>query len=134
MSSPSSDAHAGASLEAGLDAQALDALRQLDPDGRAGLLARVLDTYRASLERLLRQLDEALARADAPAMRLAVHTLKSSSASIGARCLSQLCADAELALRDGRLDDAGALLVQLRSESGQVDRAVQQLLVDPNFR
>lgn len=117
-----------------LDAQALDALRQLDPTGEAKLLRRLLDTYGESLGRLLEQVDEAQRRADAAAVRLAVHTLKSSSASVGARDLSQLCAEAEQALRDGTVDGAAALLARLRAEAERVVFAVRLLLNDPSLR
>ena len=111
-----------------LDAQALANLRQLDPGGQGRLLQRVLDTYRGSLSRLLLQLGEAQGRADGAGMRLAVHTLKSSSASVGARDLSSLCADAEQALREGQLVEVDGLLERLRAEAARVDKAVQQLL------
>jgi histidine phosphotransfer protein HptB len=113
-----------------LDAQALDNLRQLDPGGQGRLLVRVLGTYRSSLARLMRQLDDAEGRADAAGMRLVAHTLKSSSASIGALELSGLCALAEQALRDGQVDGLAALLERLRSEASRVDRAVELLLAD----
>lgn len=111
-----------------LDPQALAALERLDPGGRAGLLQRVLGTYRASLARLLAQLGDAQQRADAAGMRLAVHTLKSSSASIGALELSKLCADAEQVLRDGRLDALAARVERLRAEAQRVDLAAIRLL------
>lgn len=83
-----------------LDAEALDRLRALDPNGQSGLLPRVLATYTASLQRLLDQLRVARANADVQAQRHVAHTLKSSSASIGALKLSGLCADIERRMRD----------------------------------
>ncbi len=84
-----------------LDPQALARLRELDPDGRHGVLARVLAAFEASLARMLGQLAALRGRADAMAVRDIAHTLKSSSASVGATALSQLCADVERRLRDG---------------------------------
>ena len=123
---------AAASDAALLDARALDNLRRLDPGGRGQLLSRVLQTYQASMQRLLEQLEDARCRSDPAAMRLAVHTLKSSSASVGAADLSRWCADAEQALRDGRFADAEVPLLNLRSESTRVGRAVQRLLDESN--
>lgn len=113
-----------------LDSAALANLAQLDPTGANRLMHRVLTTYRSSMARLLAQLAQARNQSDAPAMRLVAHTLKSSSASVGALALSGLCSDAERALRDGRLDQVSGLLDQLVAESARVDAAVLQRLAD----
>jgi hypothetical protein len=113
-----------------LDPAALANLAQLDPTGANRLMHRVLTTYRSSMARLLAQLAQARTQADAAGMRLVSHTLKSSSASVGAIALSTLCSDAERALRDGRLDDVPGLLDRLVVESARVDAAVLQLLAD----
>lgn len=114
----------------GLDAAALANLAQLDPTGANRLMQRVLTTYRSSLARLLAQLAVARSQADAATMRLVTHTLKSSSASVGALALASLCNDAERALREGRTDGLPALLDLLVAESARVDAAVLQLLSD----
>jgi HPt (histidine-containing phosphotransfer) domain-containing protein len=124
---------AGSGLPPGdtvLDATALANLAQLDPTGANRLVQRVLTTYRSSMARLLAQLVEARAQPDHAALRLVTHTLKSSSASVGALLLSGLCGEAEKALREGRLDTVPALLDQLVAESARVDAAVLQLLAD----
>jgi len=111
-----------------LDAQALANLSQLDPHGTSRLVQRVLSTYRGSLARLLSQLAQARAQSDLAALRLVTHTLKSSSASVGALSLSGLCSAAEQAVRDGDLDALPALLDRLEAEAVRVDAAVSQLL------
>jgi histidine phosphotransfer protein HptB len=113
-----------------LDADALANLAQLDPTGANRLMQRVLTTYRSSMARLLAQLAQARAQPDPASQRLVAHTLKSSSASVGALLLSQLCGDAEKALREGRLEDVPPLLDQLVAEAARVDAAVLQLLAD----
>ncbi len=113
-----------------LDATALAALAQLDPTGANQLVQRVLATYRASMARLLAQLAQARAQPDLATQRLVAHTLKSSSASVGALLLSALCEDAEKALREGRVNDVPGMLDQLVAEAGRVDAAVLQLLTD----
>jgi HPt (histidine-containing phosphotransfer) domain-containing protein len=113
-----------------LDELALAGLRQLDPTGANQLMPRVLTTYRTSLARLLGQMSAARQQSDTAALRLATHTLKSSSASIGALRLSVLCGTAEQAARDGRIEDLPALLDQLEAEAADVDAAVLQLLQD----
>jgi HPt (histidine-containing phosphotransfer) domain-containing protein len=82
-----------------LDADALERLRELDPLGKSRLLERVLRAFEASATRLARQFGEARAAGDMQGIRHVVHTLKSSSASIGAVSLARLCAEIEAAIR-----------------------------------
>ncbi len=133
--SPGSESSPGSSAPAPpgdtvLDATALANLAQLDPTGATRLMQRVFTTYRSSMARLLAQLAQARAQADLSTQRLVAHTLKSSSASVGALLLSALCSDAEQALRDGLADQVPELLDQLVAEAARVDAAVLQLLAD----
>jgi HPt (histidine-containing phosphotransfer) domain-containing protein len=112
-------AGAGAGLDV-LDSVALNRLRELDPGDRTGLLNRVLQTYTLSLERMLAQWRAARAAGDASAMRSLAHTLKSSSASVGALGLSALCADVEARLRDDRLQDIEAQFDALAAEAQRI--------------
>jgi HPt (histidine-containing phosphotransfer) domain-containing protein len=131
MNSPSMAGPPAVSAAAGdvLDAQALARLQELDPGGQGGLVARVLATYAASLQRLLDQLRVARDAADRPAVRLVAHTLKSSSASVGALALSARCAEIERRLRDGDDDGLEVLLDALAEEGARVLVAVQQRLM-----
>lgn len=118
---------AGLSSAGVLDADALARLCELDPEGKAGLLERVLTAYTQSLQRLLGQLQAARAEADVQAQRHVAHTLKSSSASVGALGLSALCAGVERRLRDGLLDGVDADLDELASEGRRVLAALHRL-------
>jgi HPt (histidine-containing phosphotransfer) domain-containing protein len=81
------------------DQLALQRLQALDPSGQNHLLMRVMKAFDVSLQRLSSQLQMAREQRDLTAMRHVVHTLKSSSASMGALRLAQLCADVETRLR-----------------------------------
>ena len=87
------------SPQAVIDPQALERLRELDPDGRMGVLTRVLTAYRASLSRQLDDIAVAQAAGDGARLLRVVHTLKSSSAAVGANVLSGRCAALEEACR-----------------------------------
>lgn len=85
-----------------LEEQALARLRELDPQGRHGVLQRVLAAFDASLQRAAEQLAELPAASDEAMLQTLLrttHTLKSSSASVGAVHLAQACAGAERRLR-----------------------------------
>lgn len=110
-----------------LDAQALERLRALDPNGASGLLERVLLAFHGSAQRLLQQMRDARHTGDAGSVRHVAHTLKSSAASIGALRLSQLCAEVELVLRQGGLESLGDRLDALDREARQVLAALAPL-------
>ena len=111
-----------------LDPQALAVLSQLDPSGSGQLFLRVMTTYRKSLDRLVGQMAVAREPFDPDSLRLATHTLKSSSGSVGALALAQLCGSAEAALREGRFDELPHLLDAVLAEARRVDSAVLKLL------
>ncbi len=119
-----------AAAQPALDPQVLAQLQALDPEGAHRLMPRVFETFSSSLAKLLSQLAHARVQSDAAALRLATHTLKSSSASVGALLLSSLSAEAENVLRAGDLDHLPRVLDRLVVEAARVDSAVLQLLSD----
>jgi HPt (histidine-containing phosphotransfer) domain-containing protein len=100
-------------------------LRSLDPDGQAQLVKRVLATYQTSLVRLVDQLRQARAEAGWEQVSRVAHTLKSSSASIGALAFAGVCADIERLLRAGDRDGAAPLLDRFDVEASLVAVAVR---------
>lgn len=111
-----------------LDAGALARLAELDPQGAAGLVQRVLDTYATSLERAQRELAAAREPVQLEALRHLAHTLKSSSASVGALALSALCAQVEHNVRSPQPAHLGPQLDALHAEMGRVLAAVHAML------
>lgn len=82
-----------------IDQQAIERLRQLDPGGQSGVLDRVLRAYQASLSRYLTEIVAEPVASDPERVARAAHTLKSSSAAVGAMGLAQRCADIEVLVR-----------------------------------
>jgi HPt (histidine-containing phosphotransfer) domain-containing protein len=83
-----------------VDASTLATLRDLQGEGRPDILAELIAIYLRDTPPRLAALHEAVARADAGALRREAHGLKGSSGHIGAVELARLCADLE--------DQAGA--------------------------
>ena len=119
----------------GLDAEALARLALLDPSGESRLLERVLKAYQASAARLVPQLVAAQLSGDRNAIRHVAHTLKSSSASIGALALSQRCAQIEAATGETAARDASpatldADIAALRRALASTLQTIERLLAD----
>ena len=125
-------ATARAAEDAVLDPQAIERLRELDPGGRSKLLSRVANAFGTSVARLLPQMRTALAASDLSAIRHVAHTLKSSSASIGAVKLSQLCADIEAMSRAGSSEGLADAIAAFDSEITVVQGALDRILDNPS--
>ncbi|MFY9510805.1 MAG: Hpt domain-containing protein [Rubrivivax sp.] len=104
-----------------LDAQALAKLRELDPEGRHGVVQRVLQTFETTLQRQAAELREARDRGDMPVMGRIAHTIKPSSAAVGALALSALCADVERQVRNG---ETAGLLPRVENLLSEAERAL----------
>ncbi len=113
-------------VEAGLDAEALRKLRDLDPTGANRLLERVFAAFESSTARLMAQLREAHRTGDSAGVRHVAHTLKSSSASIGAVKLSQLCAEIESMIRKDTAEGLPERIEQMDHEAQAVLQALRQ--------
>jgi HPt (histidine-containing phosphotransfer) domain-containing protein len=115
-----------------LDAGALARLRELDPDGRHGVLTRVLTAFETSLSRMLVQLaaerDSDDAQLVAGVVASVAHTLKSSSASVGALELARACSDVERRLREGQPGHLGADIERLLAAGEAALAAVRTML------
>ena len=111
-----------------LDPQALKRLHDLDPNGDNKLLERVLKAFEASVGRLQPMLLEAHANGDLAGISHVAHTLKSSSASIGAIKLSQMCAEIEMMIRQGSGGDLGPRVENLSVEIDLVVQSLRSLL------
>jgi HPt (histidine-containing phosphotransfer) domain-containing protein len=111
-----------------LDEASLQRLHELDPQGANRVVERVLRAFETSLTRLLPQAAQAQADGDHEALRHVVHTLKSSSASVGALELSRCCSEIENRLRLAQTDDLAGRLKSLALEGGRVLAAVRALL------
>ena len=108
-----------------LDAGALEKLRELDPRGDNQLVQRVMQAFESSAARLLPQLREAQRSGDPGGIRHVVHTLKASSASIGALLLSQQCAEIETRIRLGEGEGMDGRLAAVYDEMDKVLQAVR---------
>jgi CheY-like chemotaxis protein/HPt (histidine-containing phosphotransfer) domain-containing protein len=103
-----------------LDPQALSGLRALEEQGSPGLVSKVVASYVESSGKLLRAIEEAVSAGDAAGMTSAAHTLKSSSAQVGASRLSSLCRELEAQGRAGAMDLAGPMLDEISIELAAV--------------
>jgi CheY-like chemotaxis protein len=109
-----------------IDPTVIELIRDMERRGSSRLLERLVATYISTAGKLVEKAAYALKVGDAAALQLAVHTLKSSSANLGAIELSRRFAALERLARSRELQAAQDEWNGTRIE---YERAVQELTV-----
>ncbi len=96
-------------------------------DGEEEILHELVDAYLSSGSELVAQIQQAAQQQDAGLLERAAHSLKSSSASLGAERLSQQSKKLELQGRAGDLQDVSEQARALYREYQAVSKALHQI-------
>jgi HPt (histidine-containing phosphotransfer) domain-containing protein len=88
-------------------------------------VARIVQVFLADTPRLLEQLELAALAPDYAALREAAHSLKSSSANLGAMALSAAAKRVELGARIGSLDRPAVAVAMIADEFALAREALQ---------
>ena len=102
--------------ESSIDRGVLAKIQALERGGAAGLLARVITLYLQGTPPLIERMRQALAANDGASLRAAAHSLKSSSANVGAMKLHGLCKELESWARQGQIADAAGRIALVEQE------------------
>src|SRR6266404_20734 len=108
-----------------IDLSVLAGLREFDNEGDPDLVAELAVIFFQDTVERLRSLRRAIDFADAAGIESEAHSLKGSSASLGAVGMSLLCGELEAKGRAGAIEGAGALesaseaLSQIEEEFGR---------------
>ncbi len=109
-----------------LDEKALDQIRALQQSGQPDLLTKIVKIYLQDAEELITAITDAIRENDAQRLRNSAHTLKSSSANIGAISVSQIAKRLEDYGRNDDLEQAGAKIDALRNVFKTASSALRQ--------
>ena len=112
-----------------LNRQALENIRALSRADGDALLERVILAFTSETPRQLAAMREAIAGADAEALRKVAHSLKSGSANVGADALAQLCKDMEKLGRANSTEGAAGMLQDMEREFLAVRESLSAILV-----
>ena len=113
-----------AAVHGALDRAALDNIREAMPGDGDQLLGRVVRRYLDDSPRLVATMRKAATAADTDSLGRAAHSLKSSSATVGATGLAVQCRLIETAVREGR---ALAWRVEVDKAQAALDLAIPLL-------
>ena len=107
-----------------LDRQVLDQLGKVRTNGKPELLTRVMNLYLVESPKLMQTMKHAARTGDAPELARSAHTLKSSSANVGALVLSRYCEELETCARRAETEEARRIFAKIESEHGCVQAAL----------
>jgi PAS domain S-box-containing protein len=109
-----------------LDGAVLDELRMMGGDGANALMVDLIDSYVEIVPDLLAQIEAGVTHWDYDQLQRAAHSLKSSSASLGASYRAELCQALERLGRSQISDGAAELWSQIQGEVERVQAAMAQ--------
>ncbi len=107
-----------------LDPSAFDNLRLLDRNGGSGFLNRMVDLFCRRAPELIQQIRAAAQRGDTDSLHRAAHSLKTSSATLGARKLAVLCRQLEARAKTTLFEDREVLMSAIEVEYSKVEQAL----------
>jgi HPt (histidine-containing phosphotransfer) domain-containing protein len=99
-----------------IDWSRLNELQRMEAEGMPGLAVRLVRTYLENSRRLLVELQAAMDAGNAEGVRRAAHSVKSTSANVGANILSQI----------GRTLEMAAQTPEWRADQEDVNRIVEE--------
>ncbi|AFY81764.1 PAS domain S-box protein [Oscillatoria acuminata] len=111
--------------EAVLDRQILDSLRDMAGPKAAAMLSLIIGNYLEDAPEKLQEMQEAVAQGNPEGLRQAAHSMRSSSANLGALTLANLFKELENLGRAGTTTNAQTLLNQVEKEYENVIKALE---------
>ncbi|RMG43911.1 MAG: sensor histidine kinase [Acidobacteria bacterium] len=126
--SPSSETQppsSGGDAEETLDGRVLANLRALQDSDEPDIVTELIDLFLQDAPGQLTAIRQAIERGDAHALQRAAHSLKGSSANLGAKRLAALCLELEKKGRANVIDGVNGLVEQLETEFQRLRRALE---------
>jgi HPt (histidine-containing phosphotransfer) domain-containing protein len=104
----------------------LRAIQDLQIEGEPDILKKVCNAYLENSEPLISTLREAVEMSDTGLLQRSSHSLKSSSANIGAMKLSEISKELEMNCRNNYLENAADLVTAIENEFSEVKEALKR--------
>jgi HPt (histidine-containing phosphotransfer) domain-containing protein len=115
-----------------VDVQVLRQLSEMQRPDTPNLLKRLISIFLDSSPTYLETIYKSIFSKDSQALRGAAHSLKSSSANIGAKALSGICLTLEQLGHEARIDEARSYLDELGYEYNRVKYYLEMYSSDDN--
>lgn len=110
-----------------IDPQSIENLRALNPDDQDEFLREIVTIYLEDTPQRLAELDQSLATGDVAKFTRAAHSVKGSSANLGAMVVRSVAEQLEQQSKQG-LDHVSDLLANLKTEFARAQTELTKLL------
>jgi CheY-like chemotaxis protein len=110
-----------------LDMEVIEGLRALAGEGDPGLMEELIGLFLDDAPARMAEVARGLEQGDLELLERAAHTLKSSSANMGARALSRICFEIERGAREGKFDGMQDLVHSSQQAFVAVQRELQRI-------
>jgi CheY-like chemotaxis protein len=124
----SSKAQPVAEDDSPIDKSALDNIKAVQQPGKPDLVEKVISLYLNDAQSLCHTIHEAVGKGDPQALSKAAHSLKSSSANVGAVKLAGLCKELEILGRGNTIGNAEVIVNQMDAEYKRVIASLSQTI------
>ena len=111
-----------------IDPEAIATLRELNPDDNGAFLREIIGIYVEDTPRRLQELKSSLAAGDIALFTRTAHTIKGSSANVGARTLASIAERLESMSRKEGLGGLGSLVADCEAQFGLAEAELRSLL------
>ena len=111
-----------------LKQDALNKIRALQRPGSPNILNKIINLYLKNSRDLMQSIVESIDRVDSASLQEAAHSLKSSSANLGAVKMAELCKELEYMGREGEAYSAALLLDSIKAEDKLTQAALKEEL------
>lgn len=111
-----------------IDPQAIENLRALNPGDNDEFLREIAGIYLEDTPQRIAELDSSLAAGDAPKFTRAAHSIKGSSANLGANEVRATAEKLEHQSRATGLSELGPLIAQLKADYARAEAELGQLI------
>jgi HPt (histidine-containing phosphotransfer) domain-containing protein len=111
-----------------IDPQAIENLRSLNPDDNDEFLREIADIFMEDTPLRIAELEQSLAAADLPKFTRAAHSIKGSSANLGAMALRAVAERLEHHARTNGMNAAAPFVAEIAAEFARAQAELTKLI------
>ena len=111
-----------------IDLDAIENLRSLNPGDNDEFLAEIVSIFLADTPERIAELEQSLTAGDIPKFARAAHSIKGSSANLGAMALRAVAEKLEHQSRKEGLNTVAPMLLEIKNEFAQAQLTLEKLL------
>jgi HPt (histidine-containing phosphotransfer) domain-containing protein len=110
-----------------IDEDTIETLKSLNPDDNGEFLREIIGIFLEDIPERIKELEQSLAAQDKSKFVRAAHSIKGSSANMGAMILKDYADELETRARDKGLDGCEALITSVKEAFTEAEIAIKKI-------